>query len=222
MLQESNPGTVVFANTTPVAGNNMSIDRVFWAFGAGIQAFTHCRPIIGIDGTHLFGKYNGTLLVALGLDANNHLLPLAYALVESENVDSWSWFMAAIKHGVTQRKGLCVISDRHPGIMRAMREDENWRAPKAYHRICSRHLASNFNSRVKNTQLRKLMSRAAHMNQERKFNKLFTDLRTALKDNIPTLACFIYLLMNWWRSARSELWILIQCLLRCRTMVSIQ
>ncbi|KAL9687340.1 hypothetical protein QQ045_031740 [Rhodiola kirilowii] len=90
MLQESNPGTVVFATTTPVAGNKMSVDRVFRAFGAGIQAFTHCRPIIGIDGIHFFGKYK-TLLVAVGLDANNYLLPLAYALVESEN--SWSWFM---------------------------------------------------------------------------------------------------------------------------------
>nr|CAN83615.1 hypothetical protein VITISV_011368 [Vitis vinifera] len=31
--------------------------------------FTHCRPILSIDGTNLYGKYKGTLLIAMGCDA---------------------------------------------------------------------------------------------------------------------------------------------------------
>ncbi|XP_071678087.1 uncharacterized protein [Lolium perenne] len=55
---------------------------------ATIRAFHHCRPVLSIDGTFLTGKYKGTLLVAIAADANNQLLPIAYALVESENKDS--------------------------------------------------------------------------------------------------------------------------------------
>ena len=63
----------------------------------------------------MYGKYKGTLMIAMGCDGNNQLFPLAFAIAESENTDSWSWFLACIRAGVTQRKGLCLISDRHPG-----------------------------------------------------------------------------------------------------------
>jgi hypothetical protein len=34
------------------------------------------------DGTFLIGKYQGTLLIAISVDASNKLVPLAFALVE--------------------------------------------------------------------------------------------------------------------------------------------
>ncbi|CAM8948559.1 unnamed protein product [Rhodiola kirilowii] len=83
-LVDSNPGTVVFWSKNEVENNVMTIDRVFWAFAPAILAFHHCRPVICIDGTHMYGRYNGKLLVALGLNANNQLMPLAFALVKSE------------------------------------------------------------------------------------------------------------------------------------------
>lgn len=54
-----------------------------------MEAFRHCRPIFSIDGMFLIGKYRGTLLIAISCDANNMLVPLAFALVERENNDSW-------------------------------------------------------------------------------------------------------------------------------------
>ena len=30
---------------------------VFWAFAPCIEGFRHCKPVISIDGTHLYGKY---------------------------------------------------------------------------------------------------------------------------------------------------------------------
>ncbi|XP_020107382.1 uncharacterized protein LOC109723438 [Ananas comosus] len=59
--------------------------RFFWAFGAVIRAFRkHCRPLIGLDGTFLTGKFRGCLLTASCIDGNNCILPLAWAVVEAE------------------------------------------------------------------------------------------------------------------------------------------
>jgi hypothetical protein len=55
-----------------------------------VAGFTYCRRIISVDATFLTEKYKGTLMVAVGMIANNQLLPLAFALVEGENNESWS------------------------------------------------------------------------------------------------------------------------------------
>ena len=59
--------------------------------------------------------------------------------------------------------GLCVIADRHPGIMAATMTDVHlgWTKPYAYHRIFMRHLTSNFMNRFKDKTLKNLVCRAA-------------------------------------------------------------
>jgi hypothetical protein len=54
-----------------------------------VAGFSHCRPIISVDDTFLTGKYKCTLMVAVGMTAENQLLPFAFALVEGENNESW-------------------------------------------------------------------------------------------------------------------------------------
>lgn len=171
-LKESNPGTVVEWRLLEctVPGTHV-FQRVFWAFKPCIDGFRHCRPLITIDGTHLYGKYKGTLLIAMGTDANFQLFPLAFAVVEGENNDSWSWFMACIRARVTDRKGLCVISDRHAGILAAMEEvGSGWEEPNAYHKYCTRHLASNVNSKFKSVVIKNLFGKAATARQKKKFD----------------------------------------------------
>ncbi|KAL9666381.1 hypothetical protein QQ045_000711 [Rhodiola kirilowii] len=75
------------------------------------------------------------------------VLPVAFALVESGNTSSWSWFMSCIREGVTSRQGLCVKSDRHGGIMATMNEPQ-WSPPNAYNCICVHHFESNFNTKL--------------------------------------------------------------------------
>ncbi|KAK9998196.1 hypothetical protein SO802_017799 [Lithocarpus litseifolius] len=58
---------------------------VFWAFAPCIAAFRCCRPVISIDGTHLYGKYRGVLMIAMATDANQKVLPLAFAVVDKES-----------------------------------------------------------------------------------------------------------------------------------------
>lgn len=45
-----------------------------------------------VDGTHLFGKYKGFLLSTSGQDANSRVFPIAFAVMEIENTESWAWF----------------------------------------------------------------------------------------------------------------------------------
>lgn len=52
-----------------------------------------CRPILGLDGCHLRGPFPGILLAAVGKDGNNNIFPVAWAIVEVENSDTWTWFL---------------------------------------------------------------------------------------------------------------------------------
>jgi transposase-like protein len=65
-----------------------------------VVSFTHCRPIISVDGTFLTRKNKGALMVAVGMTAENQLLPLAFALVEGENNKSWKWFLGLVRKQV--------------------------------------------------------------------------------------------------------------------------
>ncbi|CAM8911745.1 unnamed protein product [Rhodiola kirilowii] len=180
----SNNNNCVKWDVTTLENETVQVNRIFWSFAECILAFKHCRPIISVDGTHMYGKYNAKLLVAIGLDANNHILPLAFALVESENNSSWKWFMSCIREGVTQREGLCVVSDRHPGILAAMREPE-WEEPKAFHRVCVRHLQGNFMTKVKDEVLKAKLGEVAYAKKELKFKRKFGELLQLLKDKPP-------------------------------------
>ena len=47
-----------------------------------------CRPIIAIDGCHIKGPYTGRVLTVVGVDENNEMYPVAYAIVEVESKSS--------------------------------------------------------------------------------------------------------------------------------------
>ena len=70
-INGNTPGTIIFK-------------YVFWAFAPSIAGFAHCRPVISIDETYLYGKYKGKLLIAMATDANNEIFPLAFAVVDDE------------------------------------------------------------------------------------------------------------------------------------------
>jgi hypothetical protein len=47
------------------------LKHIFWCFPQYVASFTHCRPIISVDATFLIGKYKITLMVAVGMTAEN-------------------------------------------------------------------------------------------------------------------------------------------------------
>ncbi|XP_057985417.1 uncharacterized protein LOC131170386 [Hevea brasiliensis] len=93
-------------------------DRMFWAYKQTIEGFKHCRLVIFIDLMFLYRKYKGCLFCATVLDGNNHIFPIAWAIVDCENTRNWDWFMSCLRVFVTNQKGICVISDRHIAIKR--------------------------------------------------------------------------------------------------------
>ncbi|XP_076905609.1 uncharacterized protein LOC143561398 [Bidens hawaiensis] len=56
-----------------------------------------CRPYISLDACHLKGRFNGVLVGARGVDGNNSIFPVAYGVLESENKNSWIWFLELLK-----------------------------------------------------------------------------------------------------------------------------
>jgi MULE transposase domain len=54
------------------------------AFGSCIAAWLYLRPVLTIDAGFLSGRYAGKLFMACGYDAEQQLLPLAFAVVTDE------------------------------------------------------------------------------------------------------------------------------------------
>ncbi|XP_071924520.1 uncharacterized protein [Coffea arabica] len=153
------------------------------AFRPSIEAFNMCRPVICVDGTHLRGEYKGKLLVAVSQDANNKILPIAYAIVDEETISSWSWFMEQLRYNVAlDRHPICVISDRHNGIIYTMTHFDYWEEPLAYHRFCLRHVWSNLITHFKSLHLKKLCWTMGRTRQLRKWRMFRRELRNIFPD----------------------------------------
>jgi len=114
-----------------------------------VEAFKHCRPVISVDATFLAGAYKGVLMIATAYDANNQLIPLGFGLTVGEKNDSWSWFLVHVRQVVIgPTRQVCMISDRHHGLLNAAREEING-YPNLVHRWCMRHFAANVWKRQK-------------------------------------------------------------------------
>lgn len=89
-----NPGSSALVVVTNIERLPPLFHRMYVCLQACKEGFVAgCRPILGVDGTHLRGPYPGICLTAVGKDGNNNLYPVAYAVVEAENKDSWAWFL---------------------------------------------------------------------------------------------------------------------------------
>ena len=73
-----------------------------------------CRPFVGLDGCHLKGRFGGQLLSATAKDGNDNIFPMAMAMVEQENKDSWIWFLEQFADDISRPEelNLVFISDR--------------------------------------------------------------------------------------------------------------
>jgi hypothetical protein len=110
---------------------------VFWFFTQTQHAFQYFQPMILVDGTFLTGKYRGTLMMAVAVDLENQIVPIAYALAEGKNNESWSWFMRLLRMEVLgDSRTICLISDRHAGIINAATEQIKGFRPLV-HRWCA-------------------------------------------------------------------------------------
>lgn len=96
MVLRSNPGSIAKIHYDMALGTAVpSIKRFFLGLHALKKGFLEgCKPYIGFDGCHLKNPYGGVLLTAIAQDGDGALFPIAFAVVESENKDSWCFFFA--------------------------------------------------------------------------------------------------------------------------------
>ncbi|GKA07996.1 mutator type transposase [Tanacetum coccineum] len=75
------------------------------------------RDLLGLDGCFLSGPYPGQILTAVGVDPNNGIYPLAYAVVEGETKESWLWFLDCLGDDLElfRNSNFTFISDRQKG-----------------------------------------------------------------------------------------------------------
>ncbi|XP_070005572.1 uncharacterized protein [Nicotiana sylvestris] len=178
-LKHFNPGTVVEWKLEQSATIPEYIFRyVFWAFKRTIDGFVNCRPVISIDGTLVYGKYDIKLLIDVAVDVNGQIFPLAFAICANESQEMWALFLNHLKqHIVKQRSDICLISDWHGGILSSVEDFPDWQEPYAYHCYCVRHLKANFQKKYLNKDLHDLMWMAATDHQQCKFRWRMESIR---------------------------------------------
>ncbi|XP_025670129.1 uncharacterized protein [Arachis hypogaea] len=138
-------------------------DKVFWAFPPCIESFKQCKPFVSVDETHLYGKYRSVLLIVVTQDGNNNILPIAFSLVESEAMESWSFFLSNLRQHVTPQPGILIISDRSQAIRAPLNAPHSgWHRPLAYHVYYIRHMASNLNSWFKSAEGKRYLINAMY------------------------------------------------------------
>jgi hypothetical protein len=81
-ITSTNPGTRFEQWHVPTdTPGEVQFKGIAWAFGPCIEAFQYVRPVISIDACFMSGRYGGALLIACAYDAENQLLPIAFAIV---------------------------------------------------------------------------------------------------------------------------------------------
>ncbi|KAM3321692.1 hypothetical protein P3S67_002843 [Capsicum chacoense] len=142
-IRETNPGSVA----TIVTKEDSSFHRLFIAFHASISGFQQgCRPLLFLDSTLLYAKYQGTLLAAVGVDGNDGVFPVAFAVVDEETNDNWHWFLSELKSAVSGSCPITFISDFQRGIRESL---QNVFGEECYHGFCLRYLAEKLNNDLK-------------------------------------------------------------------------
>ncbi|KAI5454140.1 hypothetical protein NCC49_005130 [Naganishia albida] len=116
--------------------------RIFISFGASIAGFVSCRPVFGLDGTHLRHSYKGILLMSVALDARGQLFPLAFGVCPVENQDNWEWFLRKLLNALSSypSRRITWLSDRQKGLINAVA----YLRPGEHHAFCLVHLKANF------------------------------------------------------------------------------
>ncbi|GKE54998.1 pentatricopeptide repeat-containing protein [Tanacetum coccineum] len=143
-ILDSNDGSTVKLGVTVNPDDKTYFDRFYCCFYALKKGFQlGCRPVIALDGCFLKKPHVGEILIVVGRDGNNHIYPIAWAVVNVENKDNWSWFLELLGEDIDMPtgNGLTLISDQHKGLIEAIKDV----MPLTGHIQCARHIYEGSN-----------------------------------------------------------------------------
>ncbi|CAI9264623.1 unnamed protein product [Lactuca saligna] len=175
-LRRTNPGSTVKMDVDVMPDGTTYFSK-FCIILKGVKDgwIQGCRRVIGLDGCLLKGICRGQLLAVVGRDANNHIYPLAWAVVAVESKETWKWFVDLLHDDIKMGsgRGLTLISDQHKGLLEAVKE----RVPTIENRQCSRHICANFLKKFKGQQFSKLFWYAAASTTQVKFEQHMNEIK---------------------------------------------
>jgi len=97
--------------------NGCRFKCIFVALGTSLNGFIMgCRKMLLVDGTHLSGPYEGTMLAAIALNADNHMFDVAYVVVGRETNEDWLWFLTTLHECLGGLKPVIML-DRNQGLL---------------------------------------------------------------------------------------------------------
>ncbi|KAK9048149.1 hypothetical protein SSX86_032888 [Deinandra increscens subsp. villosa] len=179
-LLRSNPGSTVKIDVEREcnpSSQTRQFRRIYICFAALKAGFKKCgRDLLGLDGYFIKGPYPGQLLTAVGVDSNNGIYPVAYALVEAGTLASWTWFLECLGKDLdlASNSNYTFISDMQKGIIPALKNV----FPAAEHRYCLRHIHENMKSKWRGNVFKDLLWKAASQTTIPEFNRCMDLIRT--------------------------------------------
>ncbi|GJX49878.1 multidrug resistance-associated protein 5 [Tanacetum coccineum] len=124
-ILDSNPGSTVKLEVTVNPDGKTYFDRFYVCFvGLADRWKAGCRKIIALDGCLLKSPNQGEILTTIGRDGNNHIYPVAWAVVNVKNKENWTWFLELLEQdlGSIRGNGLTLMSDQHKGLIEAVKD----------------------------------------------------------------------------------------------------
>ncbi|XP_062085690.1 uncharacterized protein LOC133791789 [Humulus lupulus] len=156
--------------------------RIFVCYeGVKVGFLVGCRHFFGLDGCHLKSLYKGILLSAIGLDANLHFYPIAYAMVEAENNESWRWFMEHLMEQIGERhpngQHWCILSDRQKGLNEA-----GSHVPDNHDHYCYFHIENNMVKEFGTSYLKNMFWATTETGNFQTFQRIMDQIKEFNKD----------------------------------------
>ncbi|XP_038717254.1 uncharacterized protein LOC120010540 [Tripterygium wilfordii] len=172
VLEINNHGTITHIESD----DENRFKYFFMAIGASLRGFqSSMRLVIVVDGTHLKGKYLGTLFVATALDENEQIYPVAFGIGDYENNASWQWFFKKLRDAIAVEDflRLCILSNRNPSIDRAV----SLVLSGSFHGACIIHIQRNMKVKGFNESIIPIYLKAAKVYRTSEFKHLMNQLR---------------------------------------------
>ncbi|XP_021992748.1 uncharacterized protein LOC110889512 [Helianthus annuus] len=179
-LLKANPGSTIKIDMEP-CGNPGSPTRQFrriyvW-FASMMRGFKMIgRPLLDVDGCLMKGPFPGQILSAVGIDGNNSIYLVCYALVKPETTQSWKWFLQLLRDnlGCMDESCFTFISDRQKGLIPTMLTVY----PNGEHRFCLRHIHENMKSKWCGDVYKNLLWSVGRKTSIPYFNKAMEEIKT--------------------------------------------
>ncbi|KAI9197004.1 hypothetical protein LWI28_028944 [Acer negundo] len=131
------------------------------SLGSSIRGFWRCmHHVIAVDGTHLKGRFGGTMFVATAQDGNEQVYPIVFGYDDLENNLSWEWFLECLRGALGHMDDLVFIYDRYTNIEAEISKVFLY----ATHIICCRHFGENIKKRFHRKDVTDIMDQQLRHN----------------------------------------------------------